>query len=673
MINKRALILTGFVLIAFIALIIKLYSIQVVNNEYYSLIAERQQNKPQIVKAERGIIKDRNGEVLSFTRDNISFFVDTRMMNSKKVDSIASIFSSTFGKEKEYYREIIKNGVRNVCLEKKVSMDKALRIKKHVIEGLYYEEDYSRVYPYGSLASHILGYVDPKLNGVDGIEKVYNDKLTGNDGYYLIEKDVMGRIISVNDINSKAPASGNNLILTINKNYQQILEEELTRGLNKYEGESALGILMDPNTGEIFALSNVPNYDPANYELFPNDIRRNRILTDTYEPGSTMKSITMSILFDQHLANPNEILDTENGTYYYKSVKISDTHPHSKLTVREILEQSSNVGMAKLSSRIPDEILYRYLRDFGFGNITSIDLPGEASGLLKKPKNFSALTKPFLSFGYEISVTPLQMITAYSALINGGVLLQPFILKEIIDSKGYSVSKTQPNKIRNVIDKSTSDLIKAIMVGVVENGTGKTAQLDDVVVGGKTGTAQQLVDKSYTTKRHNSSFIGFFPASNPKLIGLILVNAPKVGKYGGLVAAPIFREVARRIIDADLSLVPDKKKIERNNSIADQFIAELKSAPVSTSKNYMNIAPKNENKNRIRINIGESRTTMPNLINSSLRDAVVQLNELGLEYKISGIGKVVSQSIEPGKTFMPGDTCLVKCEPVIKTNMIRAN
>ncbi|MBS3946467.1 MAG: PASTA domain-containing protein, partial [Melioribacter sp.] len=265
------------------------------------------------------------------------------------------------------------------------------------------------------------------------------------------------------------------------------------------------------------------------------------------------------------------------------------------------------------------------------------------------------------------------MIAAYCALINGGILLQPFILKEITDSKGNTVSKTQPNKIRNVIDKSASDLIKAIMVGVVENGTGKTAQLDDVVVGGKTGTAQQLVDKSYTTKRHNSSFIGFFPANNPKLIGLVLVNAPKVGKYGGLVAAPIFREVARRIIDADLALVPDKKKIERNNSIADQFIAEFKSAPVSTGKNYMNIAPKNENKNRVRINISESRTTMPNLINSSLRDAVVQLNELGLEYKISGTGKVVSQSIEPGKTFSPGDTCLVKCEPVKKTNMIRVN
>lgn len=673
MINYRALIITGFVILGFLALAIKLYSIQVLNNEYYSLIAERQQNKPRVVKAERGIIKDRNGEVLSFTRDNISFYVDTRMMNDKKVDSITNIFSSTFGKDKKYYKEIIEKGFRNVCLEKKVPKDKALQLKKYVIEGLFYEEDYTRIYPYGSLASNVIGYVDQKLIGIDGVEKVYDDKLTGKDGYYVIEKDVVGRIISVNENSSRAPESGYNITLTINKTYQQILEEELAKGLQKYEGESASGILMDPNTGEILALSNFPNYDPANYEIFPNEVRRNRILTDTYEPGSTMKSISMSILFDQRLANPNEIIDTENGTFYYKSAKISDTHPFSQLSVKEILEQSSNVGMAKLSFRIPDDILYRYLRDFGFGNITSIDLPGETSGLLKKPNKFSALTKPFLSYGYEISVTPIQMISAYSALINGGVLYQPYILKEITDSKGNVVKCSQPNKIRNVIEKSTSDLMRSLMVGVVENGTGKTAQLEDVVVGGKTGTAQQLVNNSYTSKRHNSSFVGFFPADNPKLIGMILVNAPKVGKYGGLVAAPIFREVSRRIIDADLSLVPDKKKIERNNSIADQFIAELKSAPASNGKSFMNISPKKEDKYKTRFTFDESNKTMPNLINSSLRDAVVQMNELGLEYKISGTGKVVSQSIEPGKTFLPGDTCLVKCEPNGKYNIKRVN
>lgn len=400
MINKRALIISFILLFAFIALSARLYVIQISGNEYYSLIALKQQNKPQTVKSGRGIISDRNGEVLSYTSDNISFFVDTRMIDSRKADSVASLFSGLFGKNKKYYLELIENGFRNVCLEKKVPMEKALQLKKAVIDGLFYEEDFSRVYPYGSLASHLLGYVDKKMIGVDGVEKVYNEKLTGTDGYYVFEKDVLGRIVSVNEKESRSPSAGNNITLTINKTYQQILEEELSKGLEKYEGESAVGIIMNPNTGEILALSNSPDFDPANYEIFPDKVRRNRLLTDTYEPGSTMKSISMSILFELKLASTDEIIDTEKGTYYFKGVKISDTHPHTSLTVREILEQSSNVGMAKLSQRIPDDMFYKFLRDFGFGNPTSIDLPGEASGLLKKPNSYSAVTKPFLSYGY---------------------------------------------------------------------------------------------------------------------------------------------------------------------------------------------------------------------------------------------------------------------------------
>ncbi|MDQ7815393.1 MAG: penicillin-binding protein [Melioribacteraceae bacterium] len=665
--------MTLIIFIVFIALIVKLYSIQISNNEFYKLIADRQQNKPQSVKAERGLITDMNGEVLSFTRDNISFFADTRMMNDKKVDSIASVFSDIFGKNKSYYKNIIGQGVKNVCLEKKVSMDKALKLKKVVIEGLFYEEDFSRVYPYGSLASHILGYVDTKMKGTDGIEKIYDNTLTGTDGFYVFERDVLGRIVSISENQSRAPIPGNNITLTINKTYQQILEEELSKGLAKYEGESAVGIIMNPNTGEIYALANSPDYDPANFEIFSNDVRRNRILTDTFEPGSTMKSISLSILLDQHLAKSDELIDTENGTFYYKSAKISDTHPHSNLTVREILELSSNVGMAKLSLRIPDDVFYKYLRDFGFGNPTSIDLPGETSGFLKKPNNFSALTKPFLSFGYEISATPLQMIASYSALINGGVLYQPYILKSVKNYLGNIIGENKPKKIRNVIDKETSDLIRDMMVGVVEQGTGKTAQLENVMVGGKTGTAQQLVDNSYSNRKHNSSFIGFFPAQNPKIICMILVNAPKIGKYGGLVAAPIFQQVAKRIIETDLSIVPEKRKIERKENIVDQFIAEMKTAPVSNGKNYLNVSNKNKNGISKRNFFREARTTMPNLVNGSMRDAVAQLNELGLEYKISGTGKVIEQSIEPGSSIAAGDTCMIVCSPSRKTNSMRVN
>lgn len=666
MINSRALIITGLLLMVFVLLIIKLFTIQISKHEYYTLIADRQQNKPQSIKAERGTIKDANGEVLSYTMDNISFYVDTRMMTPQRVDSVVSIFSRVFGNKKEYYKKIIDDGFTNVCLEKKVSMDKAFQIKKNVIEGLFSEEDFSRIYPYGSLASHVLGYVNRDMVGVEGIEKVYENELMGTDGMYTYERDVLGRILSIDENISKAAVPGNNINLTINKTYQKILEEELSTGLQKYNGQSAVGIIMNPNTGEILALANSPDFDPANYELFPADSRRNRAITDTYEPGSTIKAVTMSILFDRGLAKENEIINTENGTFVYKNVKIEDTHKHENLTVRQVLEQSSNVGMAKLSERIDDETLYKYLRDFGFSNATSVDLPSEANGLLKKPGSFSALTKPFVSFGYEIAVTPLQMIAAYSAIVNGGTLLQPFILKSITDQNGKIILENQTKKIRTVIEKSTSDLIKDFMVGVVEHGTGIEAQLPDVLVGGKTGTSQQLVNKSYSSSQHNSSFIGYFPTDDPKVICFILINAPQVGQYGGLVAAPIFREVAKRMIETNLSLVPNKKKIERKQNLIDQLVADIKTAPKTKSVSFLNVGDKSLTNISTRKIYNENPTSMPNLINQSMRDAIARLNEIGMQYKVIGTGKVVWQNLEPGSNIIPGTVCQLKCEPLIK-------
>src|SRR3989339_1156268 len=619
MINSRALIITGLLLLVFVLLIAKLFTIQISKHEYYTLIAERQQNKPQSVKAERGTIKDANGEVLSYTMDNISFYVDRRMMTSQRVDSVVSVFSRVFGKQKEYYKKIIDDGFTNVCLEKKVSMDKAFQIKKNVIEGLFSEEDFSRIYPYGSLASHVLGYVNREMVGVEGIEKNYENELTGTDGMYTYERDVLGRILSIDENVSKAAVTGNNINLTINKTYQKILEEELSIGLQKYSGQSAVGIVMNPNTGEILALANSPDFDPANYELFPADSRRNRAITDTYEPGSTIKAVTMSILFDRGLAKENEVINTENGTFFYKNVRIQDSHKHDYLTVRQVLEQSSNIGMAKLSDRIDKETLYKYLRDFGFSNATSVDLPSEADGFLKKPGSFTAVTKPFVSFGYEIAVTPLQMIAAYSAIVNGGTLIQPFILKSITDPNGKIILKNQTKKIRNVIEKSTSDLIKNFMVGVVEHGTGTEAQLPDVLVGGKTGTSQQLVNKSYSSRQHNSSFIGYFPAENPKVICFILINAPQVGQYGGLVAAPIFHEVAKRMIETDLNLAPNKKKIEREQNLIDQLVADIKTAPKTKSVSFSNIGDRSLTNISSRKIYSENSTTMPNLINQSMR------------------------------------------------------
>ncbi|MDA3860670.1 MAG: penicillin-binding protein 2, partial [Melioribacteraceae bacterium] len=549
--NSRVILIILIVFVVLIVLIGRLFSIQVTQHEKYSKIADRQQNKSVKIKAERGVIKDRNGELLAYTKNDVSLFVDTRMTNTKEKEKIAKRFSSLFGKSEKHYLEKLNSASKNICIEKKASKDKILQLSDYIVSGYFQVEDYSRVYPYGSLASHILGFADTKLAGISGVEKQFNKDLTGVDGYKYIENDVKGRIVTVNQKFSVEPVSGRSIELTINKNYQTILEEEVNKGLKKYKGESAVGIIMNPNTGEILAWTNQPDYDPANYNLYSNLERRNRAITDTYEPGSTLKPLVMSILLEEELTQPSEVINTENGKYKVHGVTIKDTHEYERLTSSGIISHSSNVGMAKLSNRIDDNTFYKYLRDYGFGNLTSINLPGEAAGLLKKPKRYSKISKNFISFGYEIGVTPIQLITAYCALVNGGDLLQPCIIKTIKEANGYTIEEFSRNKIRNVISEKTSKQVIEMMKDAVENGTGIEAQLPNVQVAGKTGTSQRLIDNKYSSSDYNSSFVGFFPADNPEYISLIIVKSPKIGKYGGRVAAPIFHKMAIRIAESD--------------------------------------------------------------------------------------------------------------------------
>lgn len=664
MINSRALIITGILFVGLIVLILKLFSIQISKHEYYARIAETQQYKPHVAQADRGVIKDVNEEVLCYTFNNVSFFVDKAMMIAKpeRIDSVAKAFSKITGRTISYYKKLIADGEKSVCIENKVPMEQALRLRGVVVDGLTYQEDFNRVYPYGNSASHILGYVTKEGIGAEGIEKLFNEDLTGTDGYYIYERDVIGRILSIDEENSKSPIPGNNINLTINKNYQKILEEEIAKGLQQYGGESAVGIVMNPNTGEILALTNSPDFDPANYSSVTADMRRNRAVVDTYEPGSTMKGITFSILLDNNLINPNEVVNAENGKYTYKGVKIYDTHNHAELTVRGVLEQSSNIGTAKLSERIDEEKFFQYLRDFGLGNKTMVDLPSEASGSLKLPKNFTKITKAFMSFGYELALTPLQLASAYCAIVNGGVLYKPYVVKSITDYSGKTIKENKPTKIRNVIKESTSNLMRDLMIGVVEKGSGTAAKLTDVMVGGKTGTSQRLINNSYSSAHHNSSFVGFFPAEKPNTVILILVNSPRLGQYGGLVAAPIFHEVAKRMIESDINLVPGRKKIDRTENMIKQVIAS---------------AQKNNPEGHVFNNLPEYRNSstgrkfskqllMPNLIHYSVRDAIAQLNEMGLKSKIHGTGKVVWQNIEPGTRFNKSAICSLRCEPINK-------
>jgi cell division protein FtsI (penicillin-binding protein 3) len=652
--NSRALLIIILVFLFFAALVVKLVDIQIIRSEELKYYAQRQQTGVEVIPAEQGLIYDRNNVLLVYNRPDVSFYVDLRMISEKSKKDIAASFSKVLGKSRNYYMNLMNGSKKTICLEKKVINEKANSLKEIKRVGFFYRDDPTRVYHYNDLAAHLLGYVDGDLRGVAGVSKYFEEELNGQNGSKVIDKNAIGDVVTVEDAETEPAIPGDNIYLTIDKDYQQILEEELRKGVNEYGAASATGIIMNPNTGEILAIANIDDFDPNEYWKYNDFQRRNRAITDTYEPGSTFKSFTIASLIDQRLCKLNEKINVENGSYRYKSVNIKDTHPFKSLTVKEVIEQSSNIGVSKLVQRIDDEKYFKYLRGFGFGNFTSITLPGETAGKLKKPTEWSSVSKAYISFGYEISVTPIQMITGYAALINGGVLLEPQLISKEVNYNGHLVKEFTPKEVRKVISSETSATMRNLLAGVVKNGTGKKAYSDLITVGGKTGTSQKLVNGSYSKKDYNSSFIGFFPVDDPQVVCLILLNSPDLGKYGGLVAAPIFKNVAERIIKTDVDKFQHDINPELLNNL--KFANHNKEREQQKTKQTSELNIKGINISSIKV--------MPDLVSSSIKDAIFTLTKLGVKYKINGSGIIATQSIPAGKNLNGNEICVLDCSEI---------
>jgi len=665
MINSRALVVLVCVFIFLTFLVFKLADIQIINSEELKYYAERQQTKIESIQADRGLIYDRNGLLLAYNRDEVSFYIDLRMLPEKRKKEVAGKFSGAFGKSEKYYLKIINQSGKTVCLEKKAKRDAAFNLLNYKLPALFYREDPTRVYQYGVIGAHVLGYVNHEYVGANGIEKALEENLKGENGTRLVERNAIGDMITVSEEETKPAIPGDNLSLTIDKSYQGILTEELNKGLETYKGKSAAGIIMDPKTGEILALANAKSFDPNFYWKYNDFQRKNRVITDTYEPGSTFKSITLATLLNEGSCKESDLVNVENGKYKFRNSYIYDTHKHKYLTVKGVMEESSNIGIAKLIRELDAETYYKYLRDFGFGTYTSLSLPGEVKGKLRSPLNWSKLTKTYMSFGYGLSVTPLQLAAAFCSVINGGILYEPQILKKQVDKNGELIYQSSPVKVRRVISEETSLRMRKILASVVENGTGKNAKIENVSVGGKTGTAKIVENGKYVAGKYNSSFIGFFPVENPKVVCLILVNEPELEKYGSKVAAPIFKNVAERIIQTDPQYFKENKKlpetetIERNNSN-------------NINPVFVNNEIQTNEVNPIQVNNSKeiSKNVMPDLRGRTVKDALVMLNMLGLNYKIYGSGVVTKQSIAPGTIIKTKKDCIVDCS---ETSVTGAN
>jgi cell division protein FtsI (penicillin-binding protein 3) len=656
------LLILIFVVLIFVALVLRLITVQVIDGDELSYFAKRQQTNTEIIKADRGFIYDRNDVLLVYNRNDYSFYVDLRMLPNSEKEKLAKLFSRTIGKSRGYYLSLLKTKGKTICLEKKVPFEKSVELFEYKNPALFFVEELTSVFQYGSLASHVLGYVNDEYNGVNGISKSFDDVLSGQNGSRMVERNAIGDIISISEDQTKPPVPGNDVYLTIDKRFQAIAEEELKKSLELTSAKSATCIIMNPNSGEILAMANISDYDPNNYWKYGDFERKNRAITDSYEPGSTFKAITLATLLEEKACVESESIYVENGVFKFRNNYIRDTHKFEYLTVKGIIEESSNIGISKLIQRISDEKYYEYVRSFGFGTYTSIPLPGEVTGKLRDIGQWSKLTKTYMSFGYGISVTPLQLTNAFCTLVNGGILYQPQIVKRHVDKNGNIIKEYSPVIVRRVIDEKTSAKMRKLLRGVVENGTGKMAKIDSLSIGGKTGTSKLIVNGKYSDDKYYSSFIGFYPAEKPQFVCYVLINEPKGKYYGGVVAAPVFKDIVKRILSLE--------KIDQHQPALQTDIKTVKNEMPdhkSESLTYKIESEKSLSESENTFISDNNQILMPDLRGKTIKEALLILNEMGIRFSISGSGVVIEQSIVPGGPIKNKKTCLLTCSQVVTT------
>lgn len=608
-IHIRIKIISLVIILVFLLIIGKVFYIQVIQYNKLNKYAESLWSRNLPIEGNRGIIYDRNGVVLADNITTTSLVIIPNQVVDKKntAKQISDILGSDYQDMLEHVSK--KSSIERVHPEgRRLSYEVADKIADLKLPGVYLVKESKRYYPYDTLMSHTIGFVGIDNQGLSGLELMYDDYLTGEYGAIKYFSDAKGSRLDLNEVYEK-PQDGINMILTINYDIQASLERELDNAVTKYNPDQALGIAMNPKTGEILAISSRPNFSPTNYQNYTvEEINRNLPIWMTYEPGSTFKIITLASSLEE------KIVDLDNDNYYDSGatkVENATIHcwkhgGHGAQTYLQVVENSCNPGFVQLGLKLGKDKLFNYLKLFGFGTKTGVDLNGEGAGIIFDLAKVGPVELATTAFGQGVSVTPIQQITAVSAAINGGYLYKPYIVKTLNEPETNSVVlENKPTVVRKVISDETSSKVRYALESVVTNGTGRPAFIDGYRVGGKTGTAQKVKDGRYMVGNYIVSFIGFLPADDPEVVVYIAIdNAKGVTQYGGTVAAPIARQVLLDSIDA-LNInkregasdkkynYNDKKYIEVPNvegKSVEEAMKELKSFKVEFSGSGNNVS-----------------------------------------------------------------------------------
>ena len=615
----RVFIVATLLIALFAMVSVKALELQILDRERAFKIARKQHHGTSTLLPRRGKIFDRNGKELAVNIDVKSIYANPKKVT--KPSETAKILSEKLNLSQKKILNRVSSDKSFVWIKRLADSESVEELQNLDITGLGYIPEPKRIYPNGHLLGQVIGITDVDSIGIEGIEYRYDRLLTGKTRKITLKRDARGHKI-LNDPSEiqeidQYKTSGHDIVLTIDSQIQYIVERQLKEGIEEVGGEKGMAIIMNPETGEVLAMASYPFLDPNNFSKFPEVNRRNLPIWYAHEPGSTMKVFLASSALDDKKVNPNSKFNCENGRRRIGAAVIRDIKPRGTLTVAEIVKYSSNIGASKIGELLGRDKYYKYLNKFGFGKTTGIGLPGESSGILAAPRKWGPIELATISFGQGISVTSLQLVTALSAIANGGYLMKPYVIEKIVGPDGNLIEQNSPEVVTRVISYDTSYQMKQIMQGVVENGTGKKAQIPGFSVAGKTGTAQIPNPKSggYYSDRYIASFIGFAPVEDPEIVMVVVVEAPRKKTHGGSVAAPIFKQIAEKVLF------------------------------------HMGISPK-------KVLVG--MTVMPDLSGMSVRDILKWSEEEGVKVKVKGSGFVTNQQPLPGDLIKEGMVCSIE-------------
>jgi cell division protein FtsI (penicillin-binding protein 3) len=649
--RSRALVLTGCLLLLFSAIVLRLGYLQILRHEELARLAERQYSKTIPLRPERGPILDRNGYALAVSAAVESVYALPARISDRA--AVAAALAPHLGERPRDIEQRLASDRPFVWVKVKIPPAVAEAIRARRLAGIGTVPETLRFYPSRDLAAHVLGFVGRDDRGLEGVELAHDRTLAGEAGLALVERDALGREMTGQPTILKTPTPGTGLVLTLDATVQYLAERELDAAWRATGAKAGMVLVMDPRTGEILAMAMRPTFNPNTYHLAAAELWRNRAVTDPFEPGSTFKAILAAAALEEGVARPGDRFYGEQGLITIANRTIHDWKKYGWLTFQQVFQFSSNVGAIKVGLQLGRERYYRHIAGFGFGSLTGMGLPGESRGQIRPPARWSGLSLASISIGQEVSVTGVQMLAAFGAIANGGRLMQPFIVRALLDRDGREVRRMEPQAVRQVVSPHTAATLTDILTSVVADGTGQKAIVQGYAVAGKTGTAQKPdpVTHVYSRKPGVLSFIGFVPSSAPRLVILALLDEPKTVVWGSEAAAPIFAAVAAPVL-RHLDVPPTQA----------MPAIQIVRSPGRDAEREPTVEPGAGM-------LPDGDAVMPDLTGKSLRQALALLGALDVDVAVAGRGLVVRQTPAPGTPLAPGAFCRLELAPPVATRM----